>query len=137
MGETQAQLVILNDFERPEASCIAVVRDGMWAYVSTRKSKSGYAGWTKVQRPQDHTPIETFGVRATLVNAPIFDRLVVSQVAPSRATYSDGLARAWQAELPDGTGVRPEMRESVRAALASVSPQAVSENGNVQGGSET
>lgn len=113
----RARLVILNDSERPEAACIALVRYDLWTYISIRKTGSGYAGWNEVRRPQDHTPIEAFGVSAEVVNAPNFDRLIIKRVAPSIATYPDGVPRDWQAELPDGTGIRPELIDYVRKAV--------------------
>jgi hypothetical protein len=115
------RLVILNDSERPEARMIVVVteKDGVawWQYVSTAKRLSQYTRWSPVQFAEHHTPLDKFGVSARLETAPNFDRLHVERVAPSRATYPDGLARDWQGELPEFTSIRPEVADIVRSAI--------------------
>jgi hypothetical protein len=114
------RLVILNDTDAPEAAMIALVSDvsgggAVWTYVSTRRQ--GPQQWLNVQRPQDHTPIEVFGVRAYLMKEGSMHILLVERFADSRATYPDGVPRDWQKPLPNQTRVRVELVGHIRDAI--------------------
>lgn len=111
------QLVIISDGDCPEARMVAIIRDGAgvrdWTYVSTAKMLSRYRKWTPLSEKGWHTPIERFGVIASVRG----NRLRIEQAdAVSTATYPDGVPRKWQRPLPNETDIRPELLRRVAIA---------------------
>ncbi len=112
-------LVIVSDGDCPEARMVALVRDGAdvkdWTYISTAKMLSRYRKWTPLHPKGWHTPIEDFGVVASVRG----NRLRIERAGESRATYPDGVPRSWQRDLPNETDIRPELLRRVAIACGS------------------
>lgn len=119
------RLVIISDGDAPEARMVAIIRTGAgvsdWTYVSTAKMLSRYRKWTPVHPEGWQTPIERFGVVASVRG----NRLRIERVGESAATYPDGVPRRWQGRLPGETDIRPELLR--RVAIATGATEVVSE----------
>lgn len=118
------RLVILNEFDAPEPRMIAVVRQNEgrseWTYLSAddRLKGSEWLNWNTMSHPEHVTDIEEFGVTPVIEVRGAKYVLRVKQTGPSRATYSDGVPRRWQADLGASTTIRPAFVATARARSA-------------------
>jgi hypothetical protein len=119
------QLAIISDGDAPEARMVALIRTGAgvsdWTYVSTAKMLSRYRKWTRLNGKGWHTPIERFGVVASVRG----NRLRIEPSGESTATYPDGVPRKWQGALPGETDIRPALlrRVAIATGAGALPPQ--------------
>lgn len=107
------RLAILNDCECPEPRMVILTRerDGTheWAYVSAWRDLDAHRGWHPLKFPERVTELSEFGVCPVIELSGGEHVLHVEKIGPSRAQYSDGHPRKWQAQLGKRTIVLPAM----------------------------
>lgn len=85
------RLYIINNVDRPCPEHIVYRRkDGIWGYVDRELNERGYLFGTRL--PEEATSLSVFGLQALRYG----QRVEVSRVGPSLATYADGTYRKWQ-----------------------------------------
>jgi len=115
------RLVILNEFDRPEARMIALVRESdegvEWTYLSADKrlARSKWLEWNPVRHAKDMTDVETFGVKPVIEIRDGKHMLRVERVASTRASYADGHPRDWQGYIGEFTVVRPALVPALKS----------------------